>query len=511
MLLLPSLICLLLTKSAQAAECGSCVDPHAVPNTYVVKTYHESEEHVENPHRGFVLQLVSKHSQPKPLTKAYLDYLREHDGLSMIWRTFMPDTFVTSPLSEEYLNQVRHDLEVLASASFTAIIRFEYIFEHREPPPYGDASKNIVLHHISQLKPIFHQYERVITAIEAGFIGAWGEWFYTDYFGMPKPYLHEAHYEPTTGLTEKALRDRKDVLLALLNAAPKSIQVELRYVAQKMYLMGTTPTTFQDVQRGTDRARTGHHNDCFLSSDTDVGTYRNKAAEYPYLAKDTRYCVIGGETCRVTTNHRHECPTATKEMAMFHWTWLNEGFDEDIYKVWKQQGCYADVHKRLGYRLTITKAILPKSTRVNDNLCFHLEFRNSGYAAPVKHLKFYFILKSTSGSSQHYAAQVTGVDVRDWQPGYTHTVVSSVHLSHVHEGQYKVLVSLSDPLMGDRADYNVLLATTGVPLYTQGLNDLGHTITVSGQHTASAGCASISAWKPPAHGHYSRVFKGSFH
>ena len=40
--------------------------------------------------------------------------------------------------------------------------------------PYGDASKNIVLQHISQLKPIFHQYEKVITSIEAGFVGAWG-------------------------------------------------------------------------------------------------------------------------------------------------------------------------------------------------------------------------------------------------------------------------------------------------------------------------------------------------
>ena len=41
------------------------------------------------------------------------------------------------------------------------------------------------------------------------------------------------------------------------------------------------------------------------------------------------------------------------------------------------------------------------------------------------------------------------------------------------------LLSLSDPLMADRADYNVLLATTGVPLHRQGLNDLGHTFTVS--------------------------------
>ena len=43
----------------------------------------------------------------------------------------------------------------------------------------------------------------------------------------------------------------------------------------------------------------------------------------------------------------------------------------------------------------------------------------------------------------------------------------------------QVLLLLRDPLMGDHADYNVLLASTGVSLYAQGLNDLGHTVTVS--------------------------------
>ena len=42
-------------------------------------------------------------------------------------------------------------------------------------------------------------------------------------------------------------------------------------------------------------------------------------------------------------------------MAMFHWTYLNEDYDQAVYKVWKQQGCYEDVHRLLGYRLTIEK------------------------------------------------------------------------------------------------------------------------------------------------------------
>ncbi|KAK7115638.1 uncharacterized protein [Littorina saxatilis] len=498
-------ICLWI-QAANADGCASCVDSHTVSSTYTVKMYHESHEHVENPHRGFLGHTETKASHHSPLTKSLLDHLRSNNGVTLVLRVFVLDSFVSSSISTDFLNKIRHDLDVVDSAGFTAVLRFCYTLTLRQPPPYGDASKSMVLRHISQLKPIFHQYERVITSIEAGFIGTWGEWYYTDHFGMAN--FDAPGHDPATGLSSQALRDRKDVVLALLHAAPKSIQIQLRTPQQKMHAIGTVPAKRQDMQSGNDNARSGHHNDCFLASDTDYGTYSDKAVEYPYLASDTRYCIMGGETCGVTTNHRHECPTATKELAMFHWTYLNQDYNGDVLNVWKNQGCYEDVHRRLGYRLTIQKAILPKTARVDDNLCFHLEFKNTGYAAPVKHLKFYFILESSHGS-QH-AAQVTDVDVRDWQPGYTHTVSSNVQLTHFSEGHYKVFVALSDPLMGDRADYNVLLATTGVPLYTQGLNDLGHTVFVSGHHTASTHCTSMPYWTPPTHGHNSRVFKGSF-
>ncbi|KAK7115511.1 uncharacterized protein [Littorina saxatilis] len=495
--------------TSKPTSCGSCVNPNSVPSTFTVKTYSDSSEDLENPHRGFAEQIVTWSHNHVPLTKSQLDGLRQSTGITVVLRHFVLDTFLNSPISDDFLNKIRHDLDVIDSASFTVVLRFCYTFAFNNHPPYGDARKNIVLQHINQLKPIFHQYERITTSMEAGFIGIWGEWFYTDYFGMPSPWSHAPYYDPMTLLTPQALRDRKDVLVALLNAAPKSVQVQTRHPSYKMYMMGTTPTTLQDVQSQSDRARTGHHNDCFLSSDNDVGTYVNKTVEYPFLNKDTRYCIIGGETCRLTTNDRDKCPTATKTMAMFHWTWLNEAYNQDMYKIWKQEGCYPEVHRRLGYRLTITKAILPKSARVSDTMCFHLEFNNTGYAAPMKHFKLYFILENVSGS-QHYAAQVTGVDVRDWQHGYTHTVASSVHLTHVPRGQYKVLVSLSDPLMGDRADYNVLLATTGVPLYTQGLNDLGHTVTVSDYHPVTSHCPPLTPWRPPTSGHYSRLFRGPY-
>ena len=46
----------------------------------------------------------------------------------------------------------------------------------------------------------------------------------------------------------------------------------------------------------------GHHNDCFLASSDDFGTYDDKSVEYPYMQDDTKYAVMGGETCAVSAD-----------------------------------------------------------------------------------------------------------------------------------------------------------------------------------------------------------------
>lgn len=49
-------------------------------------------------------------------------------------------------------------------------------------PPYGDAPKSRILAHISQIKPYLQNNEDVIAAVQQGFIGVWGEQYYTDYY-----------------------------------------------------------------------------------------------------------------------------------------------------------------------------------------------------------------------------------------------------------------------------------------------------------------------------------------
>jgi len=68
------------------------------------------------------------------------------------------------------------------------ILRFAYITDKRPEcpgflpcPPYLDAPlPNVVIDHIRALKQVLQDNEDVISAVQLGFIGVWGEQFYTD-------------------------------------------------------------------------------------------------------------------------------------------------------------------------------------------------------------------------------------------------------------------------------------------------------------------------------------------
>ena len=79
------------------------------------------------------------------------------------------------------------------------------------------------------------------------------------------------------------------------------MQVRTPYIKQKILKEDDLPTDEGHAHTANKKARLGHHNDCFLASDTDYGTYRNKTAEYAYLQLDNQYVPMGGETCNLNS------------------------------------------------------------------------------------------------------------------------------------------------------------------------------------------------------------------
>lgn len=81
-----------------------------------------------------------------------------------------------------------------------------------------------ILEHIEQLKPLLQQNSDVIAVLQHGFIGAWGEGYYTDVF--------HTNYQATT----QNCMDRAEVMAALLDALPTERMIQVRMPQNKLWL-----------------------------------------------------------------------------------------------------------------------------------------------------------------------------------------------------------------------------------------------------------------------------------
>ena len=50
-------------------------------------------------------------------------------------------------------------------------------------------------------------------------------------------------------------------------------------------------------------------------------------------------------------------------------------------------------NSKLGYRLRLVKAVLPRIAGTNEDTCFYIEFKNDGYAAPINPRQVKLVLR----------------------------------------------------------------------------------------------------------------------
>ena len=125
-----------------------------------------------------------------------------------------------------YLNGVKQDFNQIRIAGLKCLVRFAY---SNEPTLVGslDANRSQILAHISQLNPILVQNTDVIVAVQVGFKGTWGEWYYTDNFGYPVPNVAD-------------IQNRRAVVNALLTALPTIRMIQMRTPSLKLQALNSS-------------------------------------------------------------------------------------------------------------------------------------------------------------------------------------------------------------------------------------------------------------------------------
>lgn len=432
----------------------------------------------QNPERGFITMLEKKVSKNSPYCvkgqESTIDSHISNDKISLVLVHYYLDNFkTTATLPNEILNGFDKDMEVLRNKGIKCILRFSYTNSTYEKgngeESAADASLSIVQSHISQYKSHWQANADVMFVFQAGFVGAWGEWYYSDNFGNQRSTINN---------------DRRALIDTLLASVPKDRCIQIRTPLFKTgYISSTAPLTESEAYKGTAKARLAHHNDAFLENYGDMGTYSDTATQKPYIAQETLYVPIGGESCILDDNvaaSNASYAKTTGEMSRLHWTFIQSGYSTVVTNRWRQDGTFDELNRRMGYRYQLVSATLPDNGTAGSQVNISLKIRNAGYAPLYNERHVYLVMKN---SSKTYSVRLNA-DPRRWLPNNkVSTVSESVTLpSNMEAGTYQMYLHMPDAYASLASDprYSVRFANSSVWESATGMNKLNASISVSG-------------------------------
>ncbi len=474
--------------------------------------YKESDDDFPNPERGFYIPHNTHASGFIPLNEERMKgdrtQQKKHGSATypvyatIILREYVLDSFTNKPLSESFLNKVENDFTIVRNAGVKMILRFSYIDKTHSGscpdkekicPPYGDAPKDVMLNHIAQLKPLLQKNADIIAVLQEGFIGIWGENFYTDYFG-------DASENAAGKIVDEGWKDRNELLKSLLDALPKDrmIQVRTPQIKQK-FVYGprasadSKPSADSAAYNFTDNERIGFHNDCFLASKDDYGTFVDYGSSVDpkkpaneilrkYFENESRFGPVGGETCDDAFSPENDCAPAghaEEEMRSMHYSFLNTAYNNTVNNDWDSAGCMTSIKRKLGYHFVLQKANFPARCKAGAALNFSAELKNSGYASPFNPRNIVLILRNVQTQKEYFIT--CKADVRRWYTGNINWNESVKIPNDIPAGKYELFVNLPDNYasLAGRPEYSIRFANENIWEASTGYNRLNHTITIS--------------------------------
>lgn len=478
-------------------------------------SYTESTADFPNPERGFYRYSETYASNFTSLNAEELKSYRILQTVSgagyqvlstLVFRYYILDNVTAGPIQASFLTNIEKDMIAARTGGVKIIPRFVYTVKQNSGdcpegficPPYRDAAKAVVLNHISQLKPVLQANADVIACVQLGFIGTWGEQYYSDFFGDASTNGGQANK-----LLDQNWLDRADVLRAMLDAVPADRMVQVRYPQIKQrYLFGvnapisSAPLTDVDGFTAADNARIGFHNDCFMASTNDLGTYEDYGnsssartssgsvinALRSYMESDSKYVAVGGETCSDEYSPANDCEPAGKaqaEFAAMHYSYINAHYNNNVNNDWETGGCMDNIKRNLGYRFVLLSGSFPDNVVRGTTMSIVINLKNAGYASPFNMRVAKLLLRSKQTNEVQSFDLAT--DVRKWFPG-NHKIEESIQIpDSMAAGDYEMLLNLPDAYesLSGKPEYSIRLANEEVWEETTGYNRLNHTIKVN--------------------------------
>jgi len=440
------------------------------------KEYSQSyNKNIPNPNRGFYTTEITRLSNFKPLTKSHLQKLLDQ-GRTVLYRAYCLDTLKKSPnISSDFKDKLQDDFDLVESYGMQLIIRIYYSYTKDE----SDARLKIVKQHIKDLKGILTANAKNIFAIQIGFIGTYGEGYYTN-----------EDFGDRGKINAQQWQNRYEVIkTVLLNTSPDTV-ILVRTPEIKINFLKSGVLNTGGAVDEKNRDRLGYFNDCFLSSADDVGTFENDD-EYNYVKQDTRKVPIVGETCRVYEK-RTNCESAIKEMERMHFSSLNSEYHESVLNSWKENGCYNEIAERLGYQLRLDHMIATTESSANSMITFHVEGFNNGFAAPFDYKYAKLILKSDNMQ----CSKRIPIKATDWSAGKYFSICAYIQLpKNIRVGKYEYVLEIADSAAHKNNKRNILFINKSTQNLNDRLNHLHQYITITNDESTTSYCSKTKITK----------------
>ena len=425
----------------------------------------------KNPERGFTEELNGKVSVSNPYrVKNHISSnWGNSDKMTMPVVLYNFGNFKTQDLPDAILNGFDEDMQVLRDMGLKCVLRFAYTERESDKE---DAKPAWAIRHMEQLKPHLAANADVIYVLEAGFVGVWGEWYYSNNYGNE---------------TQHVTANRRTIIENLFANVPTDRFILFRYpMIQQDYLHDKNPLTATEAFSGTEKSRMGCHNDAVLHDWGNMGTYGSDDDDddpqmRQYVATQCLYTPNGGETNidddDALAERRYS--QAPSEMATYHWSFCGSTYAMPVIRRWRNSGLFDTLNVYMGYRYNLHSAQFSDQAAPGGKANVVISIRNVGYAPLYNARTAYIVLKN---DNKTYALPLQA-DPRRWLPNGAWSLIrEQVDIpANVAEGTYHLYLWMPDQHESIKNDSRYAIRFGNVNVWDQntGYNDLGATITIS--------------------------------
>lgn len=351
------------------------------------------------------------------------------------------------PITADDVKTIDAALAKVQQSRVKIILRFAYNHGTGD-----DAPLDVILQDIQSLAPLVHKYKNVIYAMNAGFIGFWGE----------------GHDSTNGNNTPDNMR--------------QIMQAEQQAFGDATFMLNRQPANILSWEIGPapywgvhdDHYATGQDAGTWLSHPWDNGSWTSDELK-AFASTRSDLVPFSGEIGGIDQDTQ-TCEAFDAYSKMLRLNMMNIGFHTDFLVT---QSCFPDLVNKIGPAISLTRATL-SNPHMSRGTSLTLTFRNTGYSRLFSQVPMFFVLADSTGQRvprEIFEPVMVPFDLRqlaaaDGEGSITVNIEIPEWLRHSKGYSAALWMPDADPTLAEIPEYNYLLNNQKVPNPDTGLNIL---------------------------------------